>query len=196
MAFPRDTYDSSDSDETDFPSYDSDLGDALSPSSSISSSSSLSYFPSSTKIPVKNIAVIGVGYVGLHLVEVFGHLHNVTAFDISQQRIQDLRPQLQHLPQVKLTYNPEALAQQDYYLISVPTLLKEGTGEIDTSYIKAAIDTVARYAGRTSTVVIESSVAVGMSRELLTPLMIAKNVKAGMSPEVPTPPELKTIRAY
>jgi len=194
MAFPQDTYDSYDSDETDFPSYDSDLGDPLSPSSSISSSSSsvaaLSYFPSSPKLFSKNVAVIGVGYVGLHLVEVFGHLHNVTAFDISRQRIQDLRPQLQHLPLVKLTYDPQALAQQDYYLISVPTLLKEGTGEIDTSYIKAAIDTVAQYAGHTSTVVIESSVAVGMTRELLTPLMIAKNFRAGMSPEVTIPPDL------
>jgi len=54
---------------------------------------------------------------------------------------------------------------------------------IDLTYLSAAIQTVASHARPGSTVVIESSVAVGMTRELLRNLMSAKSIKAGMSPE-------------
>jgi len=130
----------------------------------------------------RKIAIIGVGYVGLHLVQEFGLIHDVTGFDISPKRLVEVRGALKGLKNVKITCQPEYLAGQDFYLISVPTLLK-GT-DIDSSYLQNAISLVGEYTEPGSTIVIESSVAVGMTRKLLEPLMRSKNLMGGMSPEV------------
>lgn len=137
----------------------------------------------SLSIPdAQTVAVLGVGYVGLHLVQEFGRNHNVIAFDVSQKRLDDITGQIAGLSSVKATCNEADLSAANYFLISVPTLLKADRS-IDTSYIRSALATVARNARPGATVVIESSVAVGMTREMLGPLMLQKNLKGGMSPE-------------
>lgn len=128
------------------------------------------------------VAVIGVGYVGLHLVEAFSRRYDVIAFDVSEQRLQQISEHFAGLP-VQCTSRPNDLAAADYFLISVPTVLNHDK-TIDTTYLKKAVQTINRYAKHGVTVVVESSVAVGMTRALLSPLIATKNVKIGMSPEV------------
>jgi UDP-N-acetyl-D-mannosaminuronate dehydrogenase len=129
------------------------------------------------------VAVVGVGYVGLHLVGTFAQKYPVIAFDVSEKRLKAVQPELSKYQSVTLTKNPTELAQATHFLIAVPTLLLPDKS-VDTSYLRNAISTVALYARPGATIVVESSVAVGMTRELLGPLMRSRNLMAGMSPEV------------
>lgn len=131
----------------------------------------------------RTVAVIGVGYVGLHLVQEFGRNHNVIAFDVSQKRVEFLEQsgEVDGLS-VKLTSDQASLKHASYFLISVPTLLLADR-TIDTSYIQSAIAMVTKYARPGSTVVLESSVAIGTTRKLLSPLVQSHGIKCGMSPE-------------
>jgi len=70
-----------------------------------------------------------------------------------------------------------------HILIAVPTLLRPDRS-IDSSYLRDALKNVAMYAREGVTVVVESSVTVGMTRQLLGPLAASKKLFAGMSPEV------------
>jgi hypothetical protein len=132
------------------------------------------------------IAVLGVGYVGSHLVTSFSERFKVIGYDVSKQRIEQLLQGNYMNGMIEYTNEPQNLVRATHFLISVPTLLKEDRS-IDSSYLQDAIKMVARVARRGSTVVVESSVAVGMTRELLGPLAKHYGLFAGMSPEVSTP---------
>ncbi|CAI6095130.1 unnamed protein product [Clonostachys chloroleuca] len=128
------------------------------------------------------VAVIGVGYVGAHLTSCFSSQYRVIGFDISEKRVHDLRYEYRHNNAVQFSKNPGDLTQATHFLISVPTLLRPDK-TIDSSYLRDALKTVGMVARRGSTVVIESSVAVGMTRQLLGPLAGSRGFFAGMSPE-------------
>ncbi|KAK1964362.1 nucleotide sugar dehydrogenase [Colletotrichum sublineola] len=127
------------------------------------------------------VAVIGVGYVGTHLVDSFSAHYNVLGFDVSERRINEIREELPS-ERIRFTSCKTDLREATHFLISVPTLLKADKS-IDTSYLQSAIATVAQHARPGSTVVIESSVAVGMTRSLLGPVALSHGFYAGMSPE-------------
>lgn len=129
------------------------------------------------------VAVIGVGYVGLHLVTVFASKFDVLAYDVSKKRLETIADELSTYPSITLTSNPADLARATHFLVSVPTTLLPDK-QIDTSFVRSALTTVGTYARPGATVVIESSVGVGMTRKLLGNLMRSRNLKAGMSPEV------------
>ncbi|KAL5448284.1 hypothetical protein PMIN06_007189 [Paraphaeosphaeria minitans] len=131
--------------------------------------------------PQSIVAVVGVGYVGTHLVEAFAGHYNVIAFDLSERRLAEVSKQLTGLP-IQFTSNARDISEASHILISVPTVLKVDKS-IDTAYLRSAIATVEKHVKPGSTVVVESSVAVGMTRELVGPLMASKNLKIGMSPE-------------
>lgn len=128
------------------------------------------------------IAVIGVGYVGTHLVSSFSSQYQVIGFDVSQERVSQLEREHESLETAQFSCNPSDLSRATHFLISVPTLLRPDK-TIDSSYLRNALNTVGMVARRGSTVVIESSVAVGMTRELLGPLAAERGFFAGMSPE-------------
>ncbi|KAF2785939.1 nucleotide sugar dehydrogenase [Melanomma pulvis-pyrius CBS 109.77] len=128
------------------------------------------------------IAIIGVGYVGLHLVTTFASKFDIIAFDLSKRRLEAIADDLAPFPSVRLTSEASDLANATHFLISVPTTLLPDK-RIDISNIRSALTTVGLYARPGATVVIESSVSVGMTRQLLGPLMKSKSLKAGMSPE-------------
>lgn len=129
------------------------------------------------------VAVIGVGYVGTHLVETFSRKFDVLGFDVSEKRVSELCSSFASNERVTLTSEPTDLTQATHYLVSVPTLLLPNKA-IDTSYLRNALNIISNYARPGATIVVESSVAVGMTRELVGPLAKAKGCFAGMSPEV------------
>ncbi|OAQ69863.1 polysaccharide biosynthesis protein vipA/tviB [Pochonia chlamydosporia 170] len=135
---------------------------------------------SETSEPV--VAIIGVGYVGQHLAQVFSRAYNVLGYDISKSRTDHLTEIFDGNNRAKFTSSPAALGQATHFLISVPTLLLPDK-TIDSSFLRNALSTVARFARPGSTIVIESSVAVGMTREFVGPLARKKGFFAGMSPE-------------
>ncbi|KAF5243446.1 hypothetical protein FAUST_2802 [Fusarium austroamericanum] len=128
------------------------------------------------------VAVIGVGYVGKHLVNSFSSRYQVIGFDVSATRIQNLKNEYQDNENVQFSQNSQDLRRATHFLISVPTLLRPDK-TIDSSCLREALKTVGEIARSGSTVVIESSVAVGMTRQLLGPLAVSRKYFAGMSPE-------------
>lgn len=129
------------------------------------------------------VAIIGVGYVGEHLMEVFSSAFSIIGYDVSASRIENLRLKHSEKSHVKFTTNEEDLQVASHFLICVPTLLGL-KGNVDSSHVRSAVTMLDRYVSDTSIVVIESTVAVGMTRELLGPLAKSRRVFAGMSPEV------------
>lgn len=128
------------------------------------------------------VAVIGVGYVGEHLVDVFSKNYNVLGYDVSEARVRDLSQRQAEGSRARFTSKASDLADATHFLISVPTLLLPDK-TIDSSFLRSALKAVNQYARRGSVVVVESSVAVGMTRELLGPLAKERGYFAGMSPE-------------
>lgn len=128
------------------------------------------------------IAVVGVGYVGVQLVEAFARHYRVLAFDINKDRLLEVANQLDRLP-IKFTTSVSDLRDAGCILISVPTILNQDK-TIDIRHLERAVAGVQKYARPGSIVVMESSVAVGTTRKLLGPLAISKDFRVGMSPEV------------
>ncbi|KAF4500857.1 Vi polysaccharide biosynthesis vipA tviB [Fusarium agapanthi] len=145
-------------------------------------------------IPV--VAVVGVGYVGEHLVSSFSSKYQVIGFDVSERRIQDLRQEFKLNENVTFSRTQNDLVSATHFLVSVPTLLRPDKS-IDSSYLCDALKMVGQVARRGSTIVIESSVAVGMTRELVGPIAKKLGLFAGMSPERVDPgrtdPPVKSI---
>ncbi|KAL2693492.1 hypothetical protein Neosp_000052 [[Neocosmospora] mangrovei] len=146
--------------------------------------------------PTPLVAVIGVGFVGTGLVDSFSAKYDILGYDVSEERVKDLRVEFEARPNVSFTSNESDLKLATHFLISVPTLLLSDKS-INLSYLKSALDKVNRLAQPGSTIVIESSVAIGMTRELLGPIAKARRLFAGMSPERIDPgrtePPMRTI---
>ncbi|KAK2592805.1 hypothetical protein QQS21_009509 [Conoideocrella luteorostrata] len=128
------------------------------------------------------VAIIGIGYVGHHLVQIFSKCFYVIGYDVSETRVEDMTEHFANNERVRLTTQARELSQATHFLVAVPTLLLPDKS-IDSSYLRNALSMVANQARPGSTVVIESSVAVGMTREFLGPLALKNGFYAGMSPE-------------
>ncbi|RGP80217.1 hypothetical protein FLONG3_1751 [Fusarium longipes] len=159
-------------------------------------SQTLYHFSQVTQQDEPVVAVIGVGYVGKHLVSSFSSRYQVIGFDVSAARIQDLIAEYEDSSNVQFSHDSQDLRRATHFLISVPTLLRHDK-TIDSSYLREALKTVGEVARSGSTIVVESSVAVGMTRQLLGPLAASRRFFAGMSPERVDPgriePPVKSI---
>jgi threonine dehydrogenase-like Zn-dependent dehydrogenase len=150
--------------------------------SSFSSADNYGAYVQDDELPL--VAVLGVGYVGLHLVTALSKLYKVIAFDINAKRLAKVAEQFQNNANIYFTYDASSLSPATHFLVAVPTPLLPGTTETDTSIIRSALDTIRSQARRGATVVIESSVSVGMTRSLLGKMVQEHGLHAGMSPEV------------
>ncbi|KAG9187400.1 hypothetical protein G6011_05271 [Alternaria panax] len=128
------------------------------------------------------VAIIGVGYVGEHLLEVFSSAYRIIGYDVSASRIERLRSKHSQVDHVKLSNDEKDLKDASHFLVCVPTTVGLD-GKVDPSHARSAIAMLQRYVNNESIVVIESTVAIGMTRELLGPLASSRGIFAGMSPE-------------
>lgn len=128
----------------------------------------------------KKVCIIGVGYVGEHLLNTFGEKYEVVGVDISEKRIDMLRKKY-NKANIKFQSNFKNLEHCDVYLVSVPTLVKEDL-DIDLGCLHAAKDTLLKIARPGSLIVVESSVYVGATREIFGEFL-TKNIFVGFSPE-------------
>ena len=126
---------------------------------------------------MKNICVVGVGYVGLVTGACFADLGNsVTALDINQERIENLKvgqlpiyePGLEEMVKrnvaagrLKFTTSyAEALDAADFAFIAVGT--PEGVdGEADLQYVRQAVETIGEQMKAPLVIVNKSTVPVG-----------------------------------
>ena len=132
-------------------------------------------------INYNKVCIIGVGYVGETLLNAFSNKYIVYGYDTSKTRVQELKSKFVYDSSIMISNNEEVLENAGLYCISVPTLLTPDQ-TIDDTYIKDAIMNVSKFAEKGSSVVIESSVSVGMTRKL-TKHLHEKGVYIGFSPE-------------
>jgi UDP-N-acetyl-D-galactosamine dehydrogenase len=146
------------------------------------------------------IAVIGLGYVGLPLAVAFdGAGHTVTAFDIDAEKVATLRAGGDPTgdtgadaiadSDIEFTTDPSALAGVDYVIVTVPTPVDDA-GNPDLGSVESAGKTVGRHISPGTTVVLESTVYPGATREVLCPAVetesgftVGEEFDIGYSPE-------------
>ncbi|KAB2574558.1 putative udp-glucose dehydrogenase udp-mannac protein [Lasiodiplodia theobromae] len=126
------------------------------------------------------VCVVGVGFVGESLLREFSRVFCSIGFDISEKRIDELRPSFKGQENATLTTDKAVLSKATHYLISVPTLLKEDHS-VDLSHLLSAVKMVLSYARPGCVIVIESSVSIGTTRHLFS--RYKEIFQCGMSPE-------------
>jgi len=145
------------------------------------------------------IAVIGLGYVGLPLAVHLARHFEVTGFDISAERIAELKAGMDRTDEVRpddlratsMTFsNDEAVLDgQDIFIVTVPTPV-DGQNRPDLGAVLGASNTVARHISPGSVVVYESTVYPGVTEDECGPVLEAgsgltcgKDFFLGYSPE-------------
>lgn len=155
-----------------------------------------------TPMNIKNIelAIIGLGYVGLPLAVEFGRKRKVVGFDINTLRIHELangedntlettREDLAAAEGLKFTTKQSDLASCNCYIVTVPTPIDEYKQPDLTPLIKAS-ETVGKVLKKGDIVIYESTVYPGCTEEKCVPvleqfsgLIFNKDFYCGYSPE-------------
>ena len=130
---------------------------------------------------MEQICVIGVGFVGEHLVDIFSKRYRVIGYDVAQNRVNQLKEIFKNNCNVIIQSSFDNMEHSKLFCIAVPTPLSDD-GTINDSYIYKSIKLIEDIASVGSTVVMESSVHIGMTRKNLGHLR-NKNIYVGFSPE-------------
>jgi UDP-N-acetyl-D-galactosamine dehydrogenase len=147
-----------------------------------------------------NIAVIGLGYVGLPLAVEFGKKYSTIGFDINASRISELKKGVdttlevseQELAQVKsLSYSSDAsdLKNANIYIVTVPTPI-DAHKQPDLIPLIKASEMLGGVISKGDIVIYESTVYPGATEEVCVPvlkkvsgLVFNQDFFAGYSPE-------------
>lgn len=123
------------------------------------------------------ICILGVGYVGENLLNVFSKKYDVIGVDVSPSRILMLKNKYKNI-NFQTTY--ENLEDCNVFIISVPTLVRNN--DIDMSYIMNVKNSLKNIISPGSLIMIESSVYVGATREYFSDFL-KDGIYVGFSPE-------------
>ncbi len=163
----------------------------------ISTEQSLPYTPLRTD---ETIAVIGLGYVGLPVAIGFArHFANVTGFDISDQRVTQLRHGFDNTLEIdrreifdsrlEVTADTGALSDTSFFVVTVPTPIDKGNRP-DLSPLESACRAIGPHLKKGAVVVFESTVYPGVTEDICGPILAqtsgltcGKDFKLGYSPE-------------
>lgn len=127
------------------------------------------------------IAVIGLGYVGLPLAVEFGKKREVTGFDISKKRIEELRrgndftletspEEISSAKYLSFTDKPEDLKNCNCFIVTVPTPI-DGHNRPDLTPLIKASETVGKNLKKGDIVIYESTVYPGATEEDCVPVL-------------------------
>ena len=148
----------------------------------------------------RGYAVIGLGYVGLPVALALArHVAPVIGFDVSSQRISELRAAFDATREidaadlrrstVQFTDDPEQLAEASFVIVTVPTPI-DAAHRPDFSAIERACALIGPRLRPGSVVVFESTVYPGVTRDICGPLLAKASglrqgvdFKLGYSPE-------------
>jgi len=129
----------------------------------------------------KEIAVIGLGYVGLPIAIEFGKIRPVIGFDINERRISDLRDGLDKSLEasyediasakyLSFSATPRDLQNSEIFIITVPTPV-DSANRPDMSPLVRASEMVAKLLKRGGVVIYESTVYPGATEEICVPIL-------------------------
>ena len=147
-----------------------------------------------------NLAIIGLGYVGLPLAIEFAKKKTVIGFDISEKRVNELnsgedknleitKKEFQDIKQLNFTSNPEDLKSANCFIITVPTPIDEFK-KPDLAPLFKASEIVGLIIKNGDLVIYESTVYPGCIEEQCVPVLekfskleFNKDFFCGYSPE-------------
>ena len=154
------------------------------------------------------IVVVGQGYVGIPLAIEFGKIFPTIGFDISAEKIallgKHIAPggeveaaELQSAPFLSFSSDPACLAQADYIIVAVPTLVN-AMHQPDLKPLVSASKMVGEHMRRGATIVYESTVYPGATEEECIPALETSSglqwkvdFQVGYSPERVNPGDKK-----
>ncbi|MGG0185083.1 nucleotide sugar dehydrogenase [Bacillus rhizoplanae] len=144
-----------------------------------------------------NIAIIGLGYVGISLANVFSRKFEVIGFDVNEEKIQEYRNGIDRTQEVgekvnqlgiMFTTEISDISTADIIIVTVPTPTVNGM--IDDSYVKKATKMIGEYMKKGAIVVYESTVYPLFTREECIPILekvsgwkCGEEFSVGYSPE-------------
>ncbi len=151
-----------------------------------------------------NVAILGMGYVGLPLAVAFAEAgFKTTGIDPDERKLESFGKdisyikdvdsetirRLKHTGRLNMSANFSLLQDADAVSICVPTPLRK-TGDPDMSYILSAGEQLAKYIHAGMVVVLESTTYPGTTREVLLPkltqssgLIVGESIFVCFSPE-------------
>ena len=140
-----------------------------------------------------DVAVIGLGYVGLPLaiqatrsdLKVYGYdidENKISNYNLGKSTIEDISDKELEASLEKglfLSSDPKYLSESETIVISVPTPLTDY--QPDLSYVKAAAETIAKNITKNQIIILESTTYPGTTVEVLIPVIEEiSNLKAGV----------------
>jgi UDP-N-acetyl-D-glucosamine/UDP-N-acetyl-D-galactosamine dehydrogenase len=149
------------------------------------------------------VCVVGLGYVGLPLAVGFAQAdHRVIGFDVDESKVETLQNGVDTTGDlsdddvldgdVTYTTDPSAIRAADYVLVTVPTPVDDEQPNL--TFIKSAASTVGEHLTRGTTVILESTVYPGVTRDEFAPVIeeaagleVGTDFFIGYSPERATP---------
>jgi UDP-N-acetyl-D-glucosamine dehydrogenase len=139
------------------------------------------------------VGVIGLGYVGLPLVDVFGRAgYSVTGIDVDPRKVDALnkgKSYIEDIPSthvaalvrkgaLRATTDFSQVKNLDALSICVPTPLRK-TGDPDLSFIVNVTEEITKYLHPGMVIVLESTTYPGTTRELMQPKIEARGLTVG-----------------
>lgn len=145
------------------------------------------------------IAVIGLGYVGMPLAIAFAEKFETIGYDLDNEKIEKYKNNIDPTGEIgseglkkttlNFTSNKEDLATANFYIVTVPTPIKQDNTP-NLYPIEEASKLVGKYLNEGDTVVYESTVYPGVTEDICGPLLedisglkCPEQFKIGYSPE-------------
>lgn len=148
------------------------------------------------------VAVVGLGYVGLPLAVAFGKKMPTIGFDVAERKVAAMQQGEDPTgevgsagllaatqAQLTLTADPQQLANADFIVVAVPTPVDEAHRPDFTPLVRAS-ETIGKHLRRGAIVIYESTVYPGATEEVCVPvlekfsgLQWGKDFAIGYSPE-------------
>lgn len=146
------------------------------------------------------LAVIGLGYVGLPLAVEFGRSRKVVGYDLNEQRIADLRSGVDITREVdsqalrssgglSFISETESLKKANFFIVTVPTPIDDNNAP-DLRPLRTASEMLGGVISKGNIVVFESTVYPGATEEVCIPILekvsglrFNEDFYAGYSPE-------------
>ena len=130
-----------------------------------------------------NLAVIGLGYVGLPLaIEAANNKLKVAGYDINESVVDSLNKSMSHVEDISdkvlqdalskdllITSDSSVLGDSEYIVISVPTPLTDY--QPDLSYVEAATKSIAENLKKGQIIILESTTYPGTTLEIVKPIL-------------------------
>ncbi|WP_198146950.1 nucleotide sugar dehydrogenase [Pseudoxanthomonas mexicana] len=146
-----------------------------------------------------SVAVVGLGHVGLRVAVAMAGKFPTVGFDVDETRVSTLRKGIDCIGDVAqadlatcrlaLHSDPAALADSNFFIVAVPTLLTPG-GKPDICLLESACATIGKVMPPGATVVFESTVYPGATEEVCGPaLECASGMRCGIDFQLGYSPE-------